>query len=177
MEQLSVPAGAWKEVAVDFVVELPRRSTVQEHNDGNRSIDKAASPHPRNRMDAYSAAKLFHRHASRHHGLPDSITSDRGAQFTSTLWRRLCERLNVKAKMSTAFHPQSDGQSENTIKLWSSTFEATLTTSRMIGPNGSPLCGVRREQYSVRTTRVTPFYANSGRHPRFGVEPAVAPHL
>ena len=48
----------------------------------------------------------------RHHGLPDSIVSDRGSVFTSKFWSSLCYFLSIKRRLSTAFHPQTDGQTE-----------------------------------------------------------------
>ena len=49
----------------------------------------------------------------REEGFPEEIISDRGAQFVSHFWKRLCQRLRVKPKFSTAHHPQTDGQTEN----------------------------------------------------------------
>ena len=48
----------------------------------------------------------------KNHGLPKSIVSDRGTQFTSTLWKRLCEQLGVTRRLSTAYHPETDGSTE-----------------------------------------------------------------
>ena len=48
----------------------------------------------------------------RSRGLPVSIVSDRDARFTSNFWRSLCSQLGIKLRMSTAYHPQSDGQAE-----------------------------------------------------------------
>ena len=58
----------------------------------------------------------------RHHGLPDSIVTDRGLLFTSKFWSSLCYFLGIKQKLSTAFHPQTDGQT----KRQNSTMEAYL---------------------------------------------------
>ncbi len=48
----------------------------------------------------------------RHHGVPESIVMDRGSLFTSKFWSLLCYFLDIKRKLSTAFHPQTDGQTE-----------------------------------------------------------------
>ena len=61
-----------------------------------------------------ATAKMLLHHVWKHHGLPDFIVSDRGTQFVSDVWNRLCEILNIKRKLSTAYHPETDGQSENT---------------------------------------------------------------
>ena len=57
-----------------------------------------------------------------HHGFSDSIISDRGAIFTSKFWFSLCYFLGIKRRLSTAFHPQTDGQTERQ----NSTMEAYL---------------------------------------------------
>jgi hypothetical protein len=46
------------------------------------------------------------------HGLPLDITSDQGAVFVSSFWQELCQALGIKSNLSTAFHPQTDGQTE-----------------------------------------------------------------
>jgi len=57
-------------------------------------------------------ALTFVKEIWRLHGLPESIVSDRDTRFTSKFWRSLMQLLQVKLNMSTAFHPESDGQTE-----------------------------------------------------------------
>ena len=57
-----------------------------------------------------------------HHALPDTIVTDRGSLFTSKFWSSLCYFLGIKRQLSTAFHPQTDGQT----KPQNSTMEAYL---------------------------------------------------
>ena len=47
-----------------------------------------------------------------HHGLPDSIVTDRGSLLISKFWSLLCYFFGIKRRLSTAFHPQTDGQTE-----------------------------------------------------------------
>ncbi|PHJ24262.1 transposon related, partial [Cystoisospora suis] len=63
---------------------------------------------------AEDIARLILREVIRLHGVPKAILSDRDTRFTGELWRALCEMLKIKQRMSTAYHPQTDGQSERT---------------------------------------------------------------
>lgn len=66
-------------------------------------------------LDTWTAeqlAELFLLHVFRLHGLPRSIVSDRGSLFNSKFWRALCKRLKIEARLSTPYHPETDGQTE-----------------------------------------------------------------
>jgi hypothetical protein len=63
-------------------------------------------------ITAKGMAELFIANWARHFGMPDSIVSDRGAQFVSTFWRELCRILGTKVKLTTAWNPNVDGQTE-----------------------------------------------------------------
>ena len=61
---------------------------------------------------AESTAMMLIREVFRLHRLPASIISDRGPQFITTVWKSFYKRLGISAKLSTAFHPETDGQTE-----------------------------------------------------------------
>ena len=65
-------------------------------------------------VTAEQTANLYLRNVFKHHGLPDEIVSDRGAQFVSKFTKTLLQLLEIKGNHSTAHHPQSDGQTERT---------------------------------------------------------------
>ncbi|XP_070034868.1 uncharacterized protein [Nicotiana tomentosiformis] len=62
-------------------------------------------------------AQIFMNEIFRLHGVSISIISDRGSQFTSRFWKSFQEALDTLVDLSTAFHPQTDGQSERTIQI------------------------------------------------------------
>jgi transposase InsO family protein len=63
-------------------------------------------------IHAVGLAKLFHWEVVRLHSLPRTIVSDRAPQFASTFWGQICTWLGIDQRMSMAFHPQTDGQTE-----------------------------------------------------------------
>jgi transposase InsO family protein len=61
---------------------------------------------------SYRTAELIIQHIVKLHGLPDTIVSDRGPQFVAEFWKHLCRILEVDSRLSTAYHPETDGQTE-----------------------------------------------------------------
>ena len=68
-------------------------------------------------IDAPDLAEVIIDGVVRHHGLLDSIVTNRGSLFTSKFWLWLCYFLGIKRKLSTAFHPQMDGQTERQTSI------------------------------------------------------------
>ena len=80
-------------------------------------LTKAAHFLPvRTTHSAEDYARLYLKDIVRLHGIPISIITDRGAQFTAKFWKFFQEGLGTQVKLSTAFHPQTDGQAERTIQ-------------------------------------------------------------
>ena len=110
---LPVPQGVWTDVALDFVEALPRvrgKSVILTVVDRfSKYCHFIPLAHP---YSAESVAQAFFTDIVRLHGVPHSMVSDRDPVFTSTFWRELMRLMGTKLHMTTAFHPQSDGQSE-----------------------------------------------------------------
>jgi transposase InsO family protein len=116
-------------------------------------------------IDAVETANLFVKHIYKQHGMPSSILTDRGTQFTSKFFVQCCNLLGVKQLMSTAYHPQTDGGTE----IVNRTFEEALR--RFIGPDQDdwddllPLMEFAINNAKHASTQFTPFYLNYGYHP------------
>lgn len=111
LQPLPVPLGAWKEVALDFVTGLPR---VGEYNEICVIFDCLTKQRHHiscaDKIDARGTAALYYSHVYRLHGPPHYITPDHGTQFINDFWSRLAQRLGVTLRLSTAYHPETDGQ-------------------------------------------------------------------
>src|SRR5271170_5440136 len=99
---------------MDFIIQLPvtrnNFDTIVVFID--RFTKKAIFCAANTSISAPEVAKIFFNNVFRYHGLPKIIISDRDTKFTSYFWKTLFVQLEIKVSMSTAFHPQTDGQTE-----------------------------------------------------------------
>jgi transposase InsO family protein len=115
-------------------------------------------------ITSQGAADLFLKHIFRHHGLPQNIVSDRDPRFTSQFWKSLQKALGIKLLMSTAEHPQTDGQSEAAVK----TIQKLLRPFVFQEQDWEELLPSLEFAYNDTehsTTSKTPFFLNAGYHP------------
>ena len=114
---------------------------------------------------ARDLAITFAREVWRLHGLPADIVLDRGSVFISGFWKELMEHLGVELNLSTAFHPQTDGQTERVNQV----LEGYLRHySNFQQDDWAELLPLAEHAYNVATsesTKVSPFYANYGFEP------------
>uniref|UniRef100_A0A8I7BBU6 Reverse transcriptase n=1 Tax=Hordeum vulgare subsp. vulgare TaxID=112509 RepID=A0A8I7BBU6_HORVV len=118
LQPLDVPSQVWADISIDFIEGLPKmggKSVILTVVDRfSKYAHFIALGHP---YTAASVARAFFDGIVRLHGFPSSIVSDRDPMFTGHVWRDLFRLAGVKLRMSTAFHPQTDGQSEVVNKV------------------------------------------------------------
>ncbi|GJQ89497.1 ty3-gypsy retrotransposon protein [Tanacetum coccineum] len=116
--QHEIPVWKWEGIAIDFITKLPRTSS--GHDTIWVIVDrltKSAYFIPmREDYKMERLARLYLNEIVARHGVPISIISDRDSRFTSGFWQSMQEALGTRLDMSTAYHPQTDGQSERTIQ-------------------------------------------------------------
>jgi transposase InsO family protein len=171
LQPLQIPSMAWQSISMDFVEGLP--------SSGGKNcilviVDRFSKyghfvplSHP---FTALTVAKTFISNVYRLHGLPTSIISDRDRVFTSQLWQELFCLAGVSLKMSSAYHPQTDGQTERVNQC--------LETFLRCFVNACPakwIDWIYLAEYWYNTSwhsslGHSPFYVLYGHHPRhFGI--------
>ena len=113
LKPTEIPKQPWDIIAVDFVRELPESA-------GKNCIMNVIDRHSKllysgacnTKISAEGAAKLFLETAWQYEGLPRQVISDRGPQFAAAFTKELNRLLRIKGSLTTAYHPQSDGQTE-----------------------------------------------------------------
>ena len=110
---LPIPGKRWEEVMVDYIVELPASAGYDAIMVSVDRLSKRAHFIPTHTtVMALGMAQLFLHQIWHHHGLPRLVVSDRGTQFVAEFMRELYRLLGIEGATSTAYHPQTDGQTE-----------------------------------------------------------------
>ncbi|GJU10069.1 putative reverse transcriptase domain-containing protein [Tanacetum coccineum] len=116
--QPEIPQWKWENITMDFVTKLPRTAAGQDTIwvivD---RLTKSAHFLPMREDDTLEKlTRQYLKEVVSKHGVPVSIISDRDGKFTSHFWKSLHKALGTRLDMSTAYHPETDGQSERTIQ-------------------------------------------------------------
>ena len=118
LQPLEVPYAAWTSISTEFITQLPESQgctqimvVVDRFTKMAHFIDLGTD------ATAEDVAGTFLREVWRLHGLPSEVISDMDAKFSGKFWESLCKSLGISRRMSTAYHPQTDGQTERTNQV------------------------------------------------------------
>ncbi|NJI21328.1 DDE-type integrase/transposase/recombinase, partial [Aeromonas veronii] len=167
LQSLPTPSECWKSMSLDFIFGLPPDSggntgVVVFVDRFSKMVHLAAVPAE---VTAKQTARLFVDMVFKHHGMPTDIVSDRDPRFTAHLWQEVFTLLGSQLSMSTADHPQTDGQTERVnrvlvdmLKSYAHSFQYWSECLSMAE------FAINNSVHA--STGHTPFYVNAMRHPR-----------
>jgi len=168
LQPLPIPKQPWSSVSMDFITDLPPSKSFDTIFVVVDRLTKMAHFIPcKKSITGEETARLFLDNIYRYHGLPDDIVSDRGPQFVSKFWRSLFEILKVQIKLSSAFHPQTDGQTERVNQVLEQYLRCNINYQQDDWTLHLPLAEFAYNNTVHASTQQTPFYANYGYHPKF----------
>ncbi|KAA3463644.1 DNA/RNA polymerases superfamily protein [Gossypium australe] len=168
LQPVKIPQWKWERITMDFVSGLPltpsKKDSVWVIVD---RLTKSAHFIPvRVDYSLQRLAKLYVAEIVRLHGVPVSIISDRDPRFTSRFWRALHQALGTQLDFSTAFHPQSDGQSERVIQILEDMLRGCVLDFRGSWEEFLPLAEFAYNNSYQASIKMAPYEALYGRRCR-----------
>ena len=177
LQEPEIPDKAWSTIALDFIVKLPKSKepltgvefdTILVIND---ILTKYAYFIPyKEASTAEELAYTLYKNIIAQHGTPEIIKSDRDKLFTSQFWQSLMDLSGTHHKLSTAYHPETDGQTERTNQTLEQYLRAYVNFQQNNWVELLPIAQFAFNNSST-VTGISPFYANYGRHPEFDKDP------
>jgi len=178
-EPLPVPQRPFGSIGMDFIVKLPPSRDAA--NPEGRVYDsvlvivcrltKYAEFIPCvEAMEAPEFARLFVNRFVANHGLPDDWTTDRGTLFVAKFTKAFAKISGIDPKASTAYHPQTDGQTERTNQILEQYLRTYCNYDQDDWVDLLPLAQFAYNNAKQTATKMTPFYASRGFHPRSNMD-------
>lgn len=167
LQPLPIPQRKWEQVTMDFITQLPK--TTAGYDAILVCVDKLtkmvhlAPTHTT--ATAVDTAELYFDSIVRLHGIQASIISDRDTRFTSRFWEALWQLCGTKLARSTAFHPQTDGQTERTNRTLEEILRAYVDDKHTDWDQRLSAAEFAINNAPSASTGFSPFYLNYGYHP------------
>ena len=166
LQSLPIAEKPWASISMDFIVDLPLSSGFDSIWVVVDRLTKYAHFVPTVKtLTAEQLATLFLDHIFKHHGLPHDIVSDRGSVFTSKFWKRFTSLCKIHSNLSTAFHPQTDGQTERVNAILEQYLRIYSNYQQNDWSDLLPLAQFSYNNAVHTSTNTSPFFANFGYHP------------
>jgi hypothetical protein len=166
LRSLGIPTDSWRSISMDFIFGLPPdkqlRTGILVFVD---RFSKMVHLVPvKDSVSAQETAQLFVDTIFRLHGMPVEIVSDRDPRFTSIFWRSIFKLVGTNLSMSTAAHPETDGQTERVNRVLEDVLRSYATTFSSWS-SFLPIAEFAINNSVHVSHGHTPFFVNYGRHP------------
>lgn len=169
LQPLPVPEQVWSEISMDYITELPKTERRFENilviTD---RLSKGVIFIPVADLSAETLAQVMIEKYVAYHLLPSAIVSDRGASFVNGVWACLCKLLNVKQRLSTAYHPETDGSTERMNQTLEEYLRHYCTYYQTNWDQLLPLAQAAINARDATSIGMSPFFLTHGYHPRTG---------
>jgi hypothetical protein len=173
---LSIAEHPWNSITMEFITQLPTSSSfnsiliiIDRFTKMGLFIPTIAT------LSAEGLTDLIITWVVAKHGTPADIVSDRGAPFVSNFWRSLMKRLSIKLNLSTAYHPETDGQTERLNQVLEQYLRIYIDYLQDNWAPHLPLAEFAYNNAEHSATKLTPFFANKGFHPNLEVNIEAVP--
>lgn len=180
LRPLEPPQRRWTDIAMDYVGPLPPSSflsvTYRYILVVTDRLTKMRHFLPTVGQTTEEAANAFYWYVWKLHGTPERQVSDRGTQWLSEFWTHLNRRLGIESRFSTAYHPETDGQSERNNQSMIHYLRGFVNHLQNDWAQFLPAAEFAANNAESATTGVSPFLANYGQHPRMGIEEPTEEH-
>jgi len=159
-----VPQKTWSHLTVDFITKLPvvagKDAILVVCDRLSKMTHFVATTEG---TSAEGLARLFRDNVWKLHGLPESVVLDRGPQFAAELTKELNRMLGIKTKLSTVFHPQTDGQTERMNQELEQYLRLFVEHRQKDWPEWLALAEFAINNKTHTVTKMSPFMANYGK--------------
>ncbi|MBW0581447.1 hypothetical protein O181_121162, partial [Austropuccinia psidii MF-1] len=168
LKPLQIPSCPWNYLSIDFNTQLPLSNNFH-------SILLVVDRFPKmaifiltyGTITALDLAPIFISHLFSKHRLAVGIVSDRGSLFVSSFWTQLCQELKISRDLSTAFHPETDGQTEKVNQILEKYLRMYVSYHQDYWYTCLPLAAFAYYNAENSSTKQSPFFTIYGRNPSF----------
>lgn len=178
MHPIRPASRAWDKISCDLITSLP------ETKSGYTAIYVVVDTLTKmvhfipttSDVNTEQLARLFVREVWRLHGLPKEIISDRDPRFTGNFARAVCKIIGTKQSMSTAYHPESDGQTERVNRVLEDVLRHYVSPDQNDWDEHLPFAEFAINNALHKSVQNTPFMLNYGQHPDTPIQLVIAQH-
>ncbi|KAJ9509840.1 hypothetical protein QJQ45_011559 [Haematococcus lacustris] len=167
LRPLTIPGYRWEHVSMDLVTKLP--TGTHGYDAICVIVDRLSKMVHfvpcRESMNAMAFTRLFINNVFRLHGLPAEVLTDRGAHFNNKFWHAVKKLLGMKTNMSTAYRPQSDGQTERYNRVLEEMLRHYISPTQADWPDHLALAEFAVNNSWQESIHSTPFFLNTGQSP------------
>ena len=166
-----IPERPWQHILVDFITKLPMS---RDHDSILVICDRFSKMShfvaTTEKTMVEGVARLFRDNVWKLHGLPESVISDRKPQFAAGMMKELNKMLGIETKLSTAYHPETDGQTERINQELEQYLRMYVNHRQNNWAEWLATAEFAFNNKVHTATKMSPFQTNYGREPRMGFD-------